>query len=182
MALSKEKQEDFPLQVVENCACLAMRCRDADQMSDLYRVFFLHRIESITKRVKLLVKCLCEYHSTSSFMYYIFSRLTTPDASNKNLLLKFMLTLGGSSVNLSAFNLNIASSSELSFLKKQYVASKHSRTCKRICVVETVSSHTERITIRKDLRLLGKDHAETTRIFKRPSFNRPGIDESNASL
>ena len=117
MALSKEKQEDFPPQVAENCACLAMRCRDADQMSDLYRVFFLHRIESITKRVKLLVKCLCDYHSTSSFMHYIFGSLTTPDASNKHLLLKFMLTLGGSSVNLSAFNLNIASSSELSFFK-----------------------------------------------------------------
>ena len=117
MALSKEKQEDFPQQVAENCACLAMRCRDADQMSDLYRVFFLHRIESITKRVKLLVKCLCDYHSTSSFMHYIFGRLTTPDASNKHLLLKFMLTLGGSSVNLSAFNLNIASLSELSFFK-----------------------------------------------------------------
>ena len=82
-------------------------------MSDLYRVFFLYRIESITKRVK----CLCEYHSTSSFIYYIFSRLTIPDALDKNLMLKFMLALGGSSVNLPAFNLNIASSSELSFFK-----------------------------------------------------------------
>ena len=63
------------------------------------------------------MKCLCEYHSTSSFTYYIFTRLTTPDALDKNLLLKFMLTLAGSSVNLSVFNLNIASLSELYFFK-----------------------------------------------------------------
>ena len=80
MALSKEKEQDFPLQVAENCACIAMRCRNKDEMSDLNRVYFLDRIESITKRIKLLVKCLCEYHPTSSFSHYILNRLTSADA------------------------------------------------------------------------------------------------------
>ena len=96
MGISKEKQQDFPSQVAENCACTAMRCRDIDQMSDLS--IFLDRIESITKRAS-------QDHPISSFSFYVFNGLTGPmlwiSTYYKISCLQWEVR------NLAVFNLNI---------------------------------------------------------------------------
>ena len=95
------------------------------------------------------------------------------------MLLKFMLVLGGTSINLPVFNLNITCLSELSLFKNCPLPADMPELAS-----ESVVSIPCKVLskVRKDLCLVEKNDVETTRIFGHQSFDRPSFDGSNVGL
>ena len=118
MADSDEIVPSLPSQFAEICATLTMRCQKCDGMTDLERAFFLDNVKNARLCLNLIAKALCEFHPISHWALFIWDRITSADATDKEILMKYMIHLGRASPNLSVFNLWIGCPSVMSFFRK----------------------------------------------------------------
>lgn len=95
-----------------------MRCQKCDGMTDVARAFFLDMVKTPRHCLNYLAKALCEFHPRSHWALFIWDRITSSDATDKETLVKYMFCLGRASPNLSVFNLWIGCPSAMSFFEK----------------------------------------------------------------
>ena len=76
-------------------------------MSDLERFYFFDKLKTHRHRRNLLTRCICEYHCSSKWQFYLWSKIIEAENPDKADFIKMMFALGKSSVDLSAFNLYV---------------------------------------------------------------------------
>ena len=117
MAAPKENVGHISTKYVETSCEAAMRCSECDGMSDLERFFFFDKLKTHRHRRNLLTRCLCEYHCSSKWQFYLWSKIIEAENPDKADFLKMMFALGKSSVDLSAFNLYVGCMSQWDFFE-----------------------------------------------------------------
>ena len=117
MAAPKEGASHISSTHIEICCQLAMRCSQCDSMSNVERFYFLDKLKSQRHRQNLLARCLCEYHCSSKWSFYLWDKISESEMPEKDELMKMMFALGNASVDLSAFNLYVSSMSQWDFFR-----------------------------------------------------------------
>ena len=117
MAAPKENVGHISTKYVEISCEVAMRCSKCDCMSDVERFYFFDQLKTHRHRRNLLTRCICEYHCSSSWQFYLWSKITEAENPDKADFIKMMFALGKSSVDLSAFNLYVGCMSQWDFFK-----------------------------------------------------------------
>ena len=117
MAAPKEGASHISSTYIEICCQLAMRCSQCDSMSNVDRFYFLDKLKSQRHRQNLLARCLCEYHCSSKWSFYLWDKISESEMPEKDELMKMMFALGNASVDLSAFNLYVGCMTQWDFFK-----------------------------------------------------------------
>ena len=117
---SEEPTAVVPLQYVELCSSLVIRCRKCDDMTDDQRLYFLDKIKTQRQCVYSLAKGLCEYHPRSGVAFSVWDMIINCNAADKGKerLTAAMFVLGNSSTDRTAFNLFLGCTSQWDFLRE----------------------------------------------------------------
>lgn len=112
---SQDTEAKLPMNVLESCASLSMRCQLCDGLSEGERFHFFNGLNK--QRQYALIKGICEFHPRSQYSLCIWDKINGGDSGDKDLIVKLMFAIGRSRVDRSAFNLFVGCQTEWSFFE-----------------------------------------------------------------
>lgn len=112
---SQDTEAKLPINVLESCASLSMRCQQCDGLSEGERFHFFNGLKK--QRLYALIKGICEFHPRSQYSLCLWDKINGGDPGDKDLTVKLMFAIGRSRVDRSAFNLFVGCQTEWRFFE-----------------------------------------------------------------